>query len=112
MSTACHQIEVFSRVLRTSISGFLEGGEEALEKHLPEFTVRTLCFLCICMFFPLLYAWQLTGCKFVFDLSQKLMPLVSGKEQSKEFGMGGGGGCCVLQTFLSSFLMIEFECKV
>ena len=44
MSTACHQIEVFSRVLRTSISGFLEGGEEALEKHLPEFTVRNTVF--------------------------------------------------------------------
>ena len=44
VSTACHQIEVFSRVLRTSISGFLEGGEEALEKHLPEFTVRAPCF--------------------------------------------------------------------
>ncbi|KAK7114702.1 negative elongation factor D-like [Littorina saxatilis] len=38
VSTACHQIEVFSRVLRTSISGFLEGGEEALDKHLQEFT--------------------------------------------------------------------------
>lgn len=40
VSTACHQIEVFSRVLRTSISMFLQYGEEALEKHLPEFTVR------------------------------------------------------------------------
>ncbi|KAK7505402.1 hypothetical protein BaRGS_00003564 [Batillaria attramentaria] len=38
VSTACHQIEVFSRVLRTSISSFLEAGEEALEKQLPEFT--------------------------------------------------------------------------
>ncbi|CAI9717071.1 negative elongation factor D-like [Octopus vulgaris] len=38
VSTACHQIEVFSRVLRTSITTFLEGGEEALEKNLPEFT--------------------------------------------------------------------------
>lgn len=38
VSTACHQIEVFSRVLRTSITGFLEGGEDAIEKNLPEFT--------------------------------------------------------------------------
>lgn len=38
VSTACHQIEVFSRVLRTSISSFLEGGEETIEKNLPEFS--------------------------------------------------------------------------
>lgn len=38
VSTACHQIEVFSRVLRTSITTFLEGGEDAIEKNLPEFT--------------------------------------------------------------------------
>ncbi|GFR85343.1 negative elongation factor D [Elysia marginata] len=38
VSTACHQIEVFSRVLKTSVATFLEGGEESLEKHLPEFT--------------------------------------------------------------------------
>jgi negative elongation factor C/D len=41
VSTACHQIEVFSRVLRTSVSSFLESGEEAFEKNLSEFTV---CF--------------------------------------------------------------------
>jgi negative elongation factor C/D len=39
VATACHQIEVFSRWLRTAINGFLEGGEETLEKNLPEFTV-------------------------------------------------------------------------
>ena len=39
VSTACHQIEVFSRVLRTSITTFLEGGVEVMEKNLPEFTV-------------------------------------------------------------------------
>ncbi|XP_076449373.1 negative elongation factor D-like [Babylonia areolata] len=38
VSTACHQIEVFSRVLRTYISGFLEGGDDNFEKQLPEFT--------------------------------------------------------------------------
>ncbi|XP_064599061.1 negative elongation factor D-like [Liolophura sinensis] len=38
VSTACHQIEVFSRVLRTSISSLLDGGEDAIEKNLPEFT--------------------------------------------------------------------------
>ncbi|XP_078330044.1 negative elongation factor D-like isoform X3 [Crassostrea virginica] len=38
VSTACHQIEVFSRVLRTSITGMLEGGEETITKNLPEFT--------------------------------------------------------------------------
>ncbi len=41
VSTACHQIEVFSRVLRTSITSLLEGGEEALEKNLSEFSVST-----------------------------------------------------------------------
>ncbi|KAJ8316708.1 hypothetical protein KUTeg_005738 [Tegillarca granosa] len=32
------KIEVFSRVLRTSITSLLEGGEDAVEKNLPEFT--------------------------------------------------------------------------
>lgn len=44
VSTACHQIEVFSRVLRTSITTFLEGGVEVMEKNLPEFTVSVLPF--------------------------------------------------------------------
>ena len=44
VSTACHQIEVFSRVLRTSITTFLEGGEDALEKNLPEFMVISNLF--------------------------------------------------------------------
>ena len=48
MSTACHQIEVFSRVLRTSITTFLEGGVEVMEKNLPEFTVLSIAF----PFFP------------------------------------------------------------
>ncbi|KAK2156330.1 hypothetical protein LSH36_216g06069 [Paralvinella palmiformis] len=38
VSTACHQIEVFSKVLRTSITMFLDGREDAIEKHLAEFT--------------------------------------------------------------------------
>ncbi|ESN92288.1 hypothetical protein HELRODRAFT_157967 [Helobdella robusta] len=42
VSTACHQLEVFSRVLRTFISTFLEGGEDVLEKILPEFN-RMVC---------------------------------------------------------------------
>ncbi|XP_064640756.1 negative elongation factor D-like [Lineus longissimus] len=42
VSTACHQIEVFSRVLRTSIKAFLEGGEHIIKKNLPEFT-KMLC---------------------------------------------------------------------
>ncbi|XP_070575562.1 negative elongation factor D-like [Ptychodera flava] len=37
ISTACHQVEIFSRVLRTSVSKLLEGSEE-FEKQLPEFT--------------------------------------------------------------------------
>nr|CAB3266936.1 negative elongation factor C/D [Phallusia mammillata] len=38
VSTACTQIEVFSRVLRTSLATILEdGGEEALNRHIPEF---------------------------------------------------------------------------
>uniref|UniRef100_A0A8C5HQW3 Negative elongation factor complex member C/D n=1 Tax=Gouania willdenowi TaxID=441366 RepID=A0A8C5HQW3_GOUWI len=37
VSTACQQLEVFSRVLRTSLAALLDGGEENLEKNLPEF---------------------------------------------------------------------------
>ncbi|XP_060775046.1 negative elongation factor C/D isoform X1 [Neoarius graeffei] len=37
VSTACQQLEVFSRVLRTSLSTLLDGGEQNLEKNLPEF---------------------------------------------------------------------------
>ncbi|XP_062853649.1 negative elongation factor C/D isoform X2 [Trichomycterus rosablanca] len=37
VSTACQQLEVFSRVLRTSLSALLDGGEQNLEKNLPEF---------------------------------------------------------------------------
>lgn len=40
VSTACQQLEVFSRVLRTSLAALLDGGEENLEKNLPEFAVR------------------------------------------------------------------------
>lgn len=40
VSTACQQLEVFSRVLRTSLATLLDGGEENLEKNLPEFAVR------------------------------------------------------------------------
>lgn len=47
VSTACHQIEVFTRVLKTSVATFLEGGEEALEKHLPEFTVCEMFLLLV-----------------------------------------------------------------
>ena len=39
VSTACQQLEVFSRVLRTSLATLLDGGEENLEKNLPEFAV-------------------------------------------------------------------------
>ena len=38
VSTACHQIEVFSRVLRTFITGYLEKGDEFIDKNLQEFT--------------------------------------------------------------------------
>jgi len=38
VSTACHQMDVFSRVLKTSVASFLSGGQEALTKHLAEFT--------------------------------------------------------------------------
>ncbi|XP_020897834.1 negative elongation factor C/D [Exaiptasia diaphana] len=37
VSTACHQIEVFSRVLKTSVTGFLEEGEVMMDTNLPEF---------------------------------------------------------------------------
>ena len=57
MSTACHQIEVFSKVIRTSVSSFLEGGEEAIKKNLPEFTVSSVVSLldeqnCFCFYLP------------------------------------------------------------
>ena len=39
MSTACHEIEVFTKVLQTTINKLLEGGEDAVIKHLPEFSV-------------------------------------------------------------------------
>ncbi|XP_035205730.1 negative elongation factor D-like [Stegodyphus dumicola] len=42
ISTASQQLEVFSRILKTSISNFLEGGEEELQKNLHEFT-RMVC---------------------------------------------------------------------
>lgn len=41
VSTACQQLEVFSRVLRTSLATILDGGEENLEKNLPEFAVSS-----------------------------------------------------------------------
>uniref|UniRef100_A0A4W3J9H7 Negative elongation factor complex member C/D n=1 Tax=Callorhinchus milii TaxID=7868 RepID=A0A4W3J9H7_CALMI len=37
VSTACQQLEVFSRVLRTSLATLVDGGEEHLETNLPEF---------------------------------------------------------------------------
>lgn len=43
VSTACQQLEVFSRVLRTSLATLLDGGEENLEKNLPEFAVSLSC---------------------------------------------------------------------
>lgn len=42
VSTACHQIEVFSRVLKTSVCSFLEEGEQTIDNNLPEFSV-SLC---------------------------------------------------------------------
>lgn len=38
VSIACNQIEVFSRVLKTSVASLLSRGEEGLDKHLSEFT--------------------------------------------------------------------------
>ncbi|XP_071785026.1 negative elongation factor D-like [Asterias amurensis] len=38
VSTACHEIEVFTKVLQTTINKLLEGGEDAVIKHLPEFS--------------------------------------------------------------------------
>ncbi|XP_067904167.1 negative elongation factor C/D isoform X3 [Heterodontus francisci] len=45
VSTACQQLEVFSRVLRTSLATLVDGGEEHLEKNLPEFAIRVPAFL-------------------------------------------------------------------
>ncbi|KAL9974128.1 hypothetical protein ACROYT_G011129 [Oculina patagonica] len=43
VSTACHQIEVFSRVLKTSACTFLEEGEQTIDSNLPEFS-RMVCY--------------------------------------------------------------------
>lgn len=51
MSTACQQLEVFSRVLRTSLATLLDGGEENLEKNLPEFAVCSLNYYTFFFFF-------------------------------------------------------------
>lgn len=76
MSTACHQIEVFSRVLRTYISSFLEGGEETMEKNLTEFTVCSVfwflnklwqvkwVYVCLCL---CVFVWLLLFFPFIFD---------------------------------------------
>ncbi|XP_007949711.1 negative elongation factor C/D, partial [Orycteropus afer afer] len=48
VSTACQQLEVFSRVLRTSLATILDGGEENLEKNLPEFAVSPLPLSLVC----------------------------------------------------------------
>ena len=42
VSTAAQQIEVFSRILKTSIGNILSSSEEDLEKNIKEFTVRSL----------------------------------------------------------------------
>ena len=39
ISTASQQLEVFSRILKTSINNFLERGEENLDSNLQEFIV-------------------------------------------------------------------------
>lgn len=38
ISTASQQLEVFARVMKTSVNNFLTGGEENIEKNLAEFT--------------------------------------------------------------------------
>ncbi|CAH3160506.1 unnamed protein product, partial [Porites evermanni] len=43
VSTACQQIEVFSRVLKTSACSFLEEGEQTFENNLPEFS-KKVCY--------------------------------------------------------------------
>lgn len=39
MTSACHQVDVFSRVLKTSILSFLNDSDEFMEKRLDEFIV-------------------------------------------------------------------------
>ena len=56
VSTACHQIEVFSRVLKTSASAFLEEGEQTIDNNLPEFSVSLKNFhLQTLNFYPWFY---------------------------------------------------------
>lgn len=57
VSTACQQLEVFSRVLRTSLATILDGGEENLEKNLPEFAVSLLLLLGVFRCFLVLFFW-------------------------------------------------------
>lgn len=39
VSTACHQLEVFSRVLRTSISSYVQDTGSFLDKSMQDFAV-------------------------------------------------------------------------
>ena len=39
VASACHQIDVFSRVLKTSIQSFLDDSDEFMQERLEEFTV-------------------------------------------------------------------------
>lgn len=39
VTSACHQVDVFSRVLKTSIHSFLEDSDEFMQKRVEEFTV-------------------------------------------------------------------------
>lgn len=42
ISTASQQLEVFARVMKTSVNNFLTGGETQIEKNLKEFTVSCI----------------------------------------------------------------------
>ena len=65
VATACHQVEVFSRVLRTHLTNLLEGGEECLEEGVLEFAVGAIsvtCLLLMCLFVVFLSGWLLMSC--------------------------------------------------
>ncbi|KAG8172892.1 hypothetical protein JTE90_010654 [Oedothorax gibbosus] len=78
ISTASQQLEVFSRILKTSVGNILEGGEELLKKNLHEFTrmgVPWRTYLPLQSDTSSLLAQEPKGGSNIKRLSQKLVPM-------------------------------------
>jgi len=52
ISTASQQLEVFARVMKTSVNNFLTGGEQDMSKNLVEFTVSQFSFSDVKLMYP------------------------------------------------------------